>query len=69
MWINLCYLGMNSKEICDYLAEAGVSVNGGGEYGLSDQKYQGYIRLNLACPQSQLKAGLKAIAGALKKLF
>lgn len=68
MWINLCYLGMNSKEICDYLAEAGVSVNGGGEYGLTDQKYQGYIRLNLACPQSQLKAGLKIIASALKKV-
>lgn len=57
-WVDFTYLGLSSKEICDRLIEYGVLFNRGDIYG---KDYDGFIRINLACSNAQLKAGLEAI--------
>ena len=57
-WLNFTYLGKTSQELVDELANAGISVSSGSTFGLG---YEGYLRFNLACTRSQLKAGLKIL--------
>ena len=64
MWINLKYLKLSGSQIVKELREHGVWVNSGETYG---EDYSGYIRLNIACPLSQLKIGLERIEKYLKE--
>jgi cystathionine beta-lyase len=53
-------------QLCDYLkSTARVWVNPGTMYG--PETGEGYIRINIACPRSQLMEGLNRIADALRR--
>lgn len=57
--------GMTSFEIEKSLLEnEGVWVNAGSMYGK-----EGFVRINLACPRSLLKDGLKRLVSGLKRLI
>ena len=63
-WIDVSALGIPVKELCDrLLAEGHVWVNPGTMYG--PQSGQGYIRLNIACPRSQLMEGLRRMKSVI----
>lgn len=57
-FVNLQFLGLNDKELDKLFRDNGVSMNFGSSYG---DDYNGYVRINLACPKSQLKCGLERI--------
>lgn len=58
MWINMRFLNLSQDELIEGLKEKGILVNSGEMYSCD---YTGYIRLNIACPKSQLEKGLKII--------
>lgn len=58
MWINMRFLNLSQEELIEGLKEKGILVNSGEMYSCD---YIGYIRLNIACPKSQLEKGLKII--------
>jgi cystathionine beta-lyase len=59
-WVDITATGMTSQEYADYLMqETHVWVNPGTMYG--PQSGEGYIRLNIACPRSQLMEALERI--------
>lgn len=64
MWINLSYLGLSSEQLYKSLYQAGISINGGADYG---KEYEGYIRFNIACPLNQVKKGIKILCYTFKK--
>lgn len=55
IWIDFTRLGLSSDQLVTELAARGIAVNGGNHYG---QQYDGYIRVNIACPRKQLEQGL-----------
>ena len=60
-WIDITATGMTSQQYADLLMDkARVWVNPGTMYG--PQSGEGYIRLNIACPQSRLIDALQRIA-------
>lgn len=60
VWIDITATGMTSQQYADRLIqETGVWVNPGTMYG--PQSGEGYIRLNIACPRSQLIEALERI--------
>jgi len=63
LWINLQYLNKTSEQIIKELKEYKLAVNSGCDYC---KDYDGYIRFNLACPQSILKEGLERLVKYLK---
>ena len=66
-WVDVSALGIPVDQLCDrLLTEGKVWVNPGTMYGLETGK--GYIRINIACPRSQLMEGLRRIAVMLAKL-
>ena len=66
MWINCSRLKMDSEEICKYLEHEGkVLLSPGSIYG---QGGEHFIRLNIACPESRLREGLRRISKALSEL-
>ena len=59
-WVDVSALGIPVEQLCHrLLSEGRVWVNPGTMYG--PQSGQGYIRLNIACPRSQLMEGLRRI--------
>ena len=61
VWVDITATGMTSQQYADrLLTEARVWVNPGTMYG--QQSGEGYIRLNIACPQSRLMEALERIA-------
>ena len=59
-WVDITATGMTSQEYADYLMQENhVWVNPGTMYG--PQSGEGYIRLNIACPRSQLMEALERI--------
>ena len=56
MWLDISASGVGSKEMCRRMTAAGAILNDGARYG-----DDGFVRLNLACPRSQLEAGLPAV--------
>ncbi|MDD3171302.1 MAG: PatB family C-S lyase [Bacilli bacterium] len=58
MWIDMRFLGLCSQELVNGLVDYGILVNSGAVYG---QDYDGFIRLNIACPKKQLEEGLAII--------
>ena len=62
-WVDVSALGMPVQQLCDrLLREAKVWVNPGTMYGPTSG--EGYIRINIACPRSQLLTGLERIASS-----
>ena len=64
VWVNHSALGLKTGELFDRLLNKGhVWVSPGTIYG--QQTGEGYIRINIACPRSQLMEGLRRIASVL----
>ena len=60
VWVDITYYSNNVEELCNRLLSDGkVWVNPGTMYGSESGK--GYIRINIACPQSRMMEGLKRI--------
>ena len=60
VWVNIQNLGLSSDEATRMLLEKGkVLVNSGTMYG--EKTGEGFIRINIACPRSQLAAALESI--------
>lgn len=62
MWLNFQFLGLKSVELIKELADFGIALNSGCDYC---NDYDGYLRMNIACPIDQLKEGLKRIVNYL----
>ena len=61
VWVDIRALGVSSDELARrFLQDAHVQVNSGTMYGHRDG--EGFIRLNIACPRSQLMEGLRRMA-------
>jgi len=58
MWIDMRFMHLTSEVLVKKLIDYGVFVNPGAMYGAD---YDGFIRLNIACPQQQLQKGLEII--------
>lgn len=58
LWIDMRYLGFSSADLVQKLEDCGVIVNAGNLYG---EAYDGFIRMNCACPLETLKEGLRRI--------
>ena len=64
-WIDCRRLGIASEELEEELIHnAHVWINAGSMYGTAGE---GFIRINLACPQSVLRTGLERLVAALAK--
>lgn len=62
VWIDISSLGISSKELADRLLnEAKVMINDGTMYDPTSQGRH-YIRLNIACPRTQMMEALERIA-------
>jgi len=58
MWIDMRFMHITSEALVKKLIDYGIFVNPGAMYGAD---YDGFIRLNIACPQQQLQKGLEII--------
>ena len=58
MWIDMRFMNLTSEELVKKLIDSGAYVNSGAMYGTD---YDGFIRLNIACPKEQLQKGLEII--------
>lgn len=66
VWCDCRSLGLPSKELERILVDRfNVHINAGSMYG---EAGEGFIRINLACPRSMLKEGLRRIADGLASL-
>ena len=63
LWLDMTAYGLTSQELVDRIAEAGAGLNSGKHYG---EAYDGFVRMNVACPREQLLAGLDCIRRALE---
>ena len=65
-WVDLSKLIPDIEDMADFFAnEAGVLLEGGN--GMFVGNAEGYVRLNLAMPRSQLKIGLTRMAEAVRR--
>lgn len=65
-WVDIRATGMSSDELADRLyQEAGVWVSSGTMY--SPNWGEGFIRINMACPRSQLMEGLERMKKTIKR--
>jgi len=62
LWLDARAYGLTSDQLVDLIVAHGASLNNGRHYG---ENYDGFIRLNIACPLSQLMQGLDRIKRAL----
>jgi cysteine-S-conjugate beta-lyase len=65
LWFDMTAYGLGSEELVKRIAEEGAGLNAGSHYG---KAYDGYVRMNIACPREQLKGGLECIRRALNKI-
>ncbi|OQC10830.1 MAG: Cystathionine beta-lyase PatB [Tenericutes bacterium ADurb.Bin087] len=63
-WLDFSFLKMPCAKMQDELLKLGVMVNDGKRYG---ENCNGFIRLNFACPEVQLRQGLKIIGTFIDK--
>lgn len=67
MWLDFSGYGLTGQEINHCLIDdAKVALNAGSEYG---ERYQQFVRLNIATPRYYLKDGLNRIAKAFESKF
>lgn len=65
MWFDLRAYGLPSEELVRLIADAGAGLNAGVHYG---RDYDGFVRMNIACPRAQLLAGLECFEQALNAI-
>lgn len=65
LWIDLTFLGQSGGKLIERLAEQGAALNNGAHYG---SRYEGFVRMNIACSRRQLLEGLDAILKAVDSL-
>ncbi len=65
LWFDMTDYRLSSEELIDRIADEGAGLNSGAHYG---EQYDGFVRMNIACPRDQLLAGLDCIRRALEKL-
>lgn len=65
LWFDMTAFGKTSEELIDRIAQEGAGLNSGEHYG---KAYDGFVRMNVACPREQLLAGLECIKRALTKI-
>ncbi len=58
MWLDMRASGRTSQELSGFLAAHGACLNDGARYGTGGE---GFMRLNIACPRSQLLLGLESV--------
>ena len=63
VWLDMSYTGLNSEKLLEKCSEYKVTVSGGVGFG---KDYESYLRINIACPFSQLKEGLERLVKAFK---
>lgn len=63
LWFDMRAYGLTSEELVQKIAQAGAGLNSGRHYG---EAYDGFVRMNIACPREQLMAGLECIKKALQ---
>lgn len=63
LWFDMRAYGLGSEELVRRIAEAGAGLNSGSHYGAG---YDGFVRMNIACPRKQLMAGLECVKKALE---
>lgn len=63
LWMDFTSFGKTSQELTDLFACHGAALGNGLHYGAG---HDGFIRMNLACPASQLRMGLECMAKAIK---
>ena len=63
LWLDMTAYGLSSDALVERIAAAGAGLNSGAHYGAA---YEGFVRMNVACPKEQLLAGLDCIRKALK---
>ncbi|WP_349948687.1 MalY/PatB family protein [Lacrimispora sp. BS-2] len=65
LWFDMRAYQLSSEELVKRIAKAGAGLNNGHHYG---EKYDGFVRMNIACPRKQLMAGLECIKLALNDI-
>ncbi len=65
LWLDMTAYGKSSAELVERIAQAGAGLNAGSAYGSG---YDGFVRMNVACPRAQLRAGLDCIRRALEPI-
>lgn len=66
VWLDCRQLGLNTKELNDFMIKkARVALDDGYWFGAEGE---GFMRINIACPRSFLKEGLKRIERAVKDM-
>ncbi|MGO3751550.1 MAG: MalY/PatB family protein [Peptoniphilaceae bacterium] len=65
MFLDCRKLGLNRKELDSLFINAGLALDSGHWFGSNGE---GFMRLNLACPQSLLEKGLKLLEKEVNKL-
>lgn len=62
VWLDMRAYGRSSDELIERIAVEGAGLNGGNHYG---ENYEGFVRMNIACPRKQLMDGLDCVKRAL----
>jgi len=65
LWFDMTAYGLTSDELVKLIAQHGAGLNSGHHYGAN---YDGFVRMNIACPVDQLVGGLEAIERALNSI-
>lgn len=64
-WVDCSGLGMDTNTLARFMRrQAKVAINDGSLFGLGGE---GHIRINIACPRSVLKEGLRRIESAINR--
>ena len=67
VWVDIRATGLSSDQLTERLLREGrVQVNSGTMYG--QEAGEGFIRLNIACPRSQMMEGLRRIAQTINAI-
>ena len=65
VWLDLSYLNLKCEQLLNICNQNGVTCNGGVNFC---KDYEGFLRINLACPFEQLKEGLNRFVNGFKDL-
>ena len=65
MWFDMRKYGLGSEELVKRIADAGAGLNSGHHYG---EQCDGFVRMNIACPRTQMLDGLECIRKALENV-
>lgn len=66
VWLDFTEYGMRNRELINFTAEnAKVGLNDGGRFGTGGD---GWLRINIGCPQSVLVEALKRLKGAFSEI-